>query len=79
MEKYRVTMSEITRYKVIQEWEEGKVKGREVCMVLGISYRQALRIRKRFREEGFEGLLRRFGSGRKSISKDTRALVKNFV
>jgi len=76
MRKYYISMKDIKRYKVIQEWEEGKVKGREVCMVLGISYRQALRIRKRFREEGFEGLLRRFGSGRKSISKDTREEVK---
>ena len=34
MEKYRVTMSKITLYKVIQEWEERKDKGKEVCIVL---------------------------------------------
>jgi len=33
MEKYEVTMSEITRYKVIQEWGKSKVKGKGVSML----------------------------------------------
>jgi len=44
-------MKEITRYKVIKNWEEGKVRGKEVSVLLGISYRQALRLRRRFRQE----------------------------
>ena len=49
-------MKEITRYKVIKNWEEGKVRGKEVSVLLGISYRQALRLRRRFRQERGEGV-----------------------
>jgi len=71
-----VSMKDINRYKIIKEWEEGKIKGRGVSLVLGISYRQALRLRKRLREEGFGGLLRRKRKDRKAISELKREKIR---
>ena len=74
MERYEVTMKEITRYKVIKEWDEGKVRGKEVSVLLGISYRQALRLRRRFRHEGMKGLIDR-RSGHRGIRDEVKREV----
>ena len=74
MERYEVTMKEITRYKVIKKWEEGKVRGKEVSVLLGISYRQALRLRRRFRHEGMKGLIDR-RSGHRGIRDEVKREV----
>ena len=73
MERYEVTMKEITRYKVIKKWEEGKVRGKEVSVLLGISYRQALRLRRRFRHEGMKELIDR-RSGHRGIRDEGDSL-----
>jgi len=74
MEKYEVTMREITLYKVIQEWEESKVKGKGVSMLLGLSYRHALRLRKRYREEGIIGLIDK-RRGRRGITSEVEGEI----
>jgi len=74
MEKYEVTMSEITRYKVIQEWGKSKVKGKGVSMLLGLSYRHALRLRKRYREEGIIGLIDK-RRGRRGITSEVEGEI----
>lgn len=71
-----VRMKDINRYKIITEWEEGRIKGGEVSLVLGLSYRQALRIRKRFKEEGIKGLFRKKRKDRRVISECKKEEIK---
>ncbi|MFN4245103.1 MAG: helix-turn-helix domain-containing protein [Brevinematia bacterium] len=58
--KYIVTEEEMKRYEVLSEVVLRHISLKEAKDLLGISYRQAIRLKKRFIEEGLEGLLRRY-------------------
>lgn len=68
MEKFLVTMADIKRHKVLGELLEGKIKATEAARLLGLSPVHISRLKKRMKEEGIEGLMRRRGCGRKKIS-----------
>lgn len=55
---YIVMEEEWKRHFVMKEVIEGKMRLSEACEVLGLSYRQILRLKRRFLSLGFEGLLR---------------------
>ena len=59
MKRYRVTEVELKRYKVLMDVEEGRINLKAASEMLGLSYRQTLRLNKRFQAEGLEGLFRR--------------------
>ncbi|MEN2994224.1 MAG: helix-turn-helix domain-containing protein, partial [Thermodesulfovibrio sp.] len=56
---YIFTEEELKKVEVINRVMSGSLNLRQAQKLLGLSYRQTLRIKKRFISEGFEGLLRR--------------------
>lgn len=75
MKRYTVTIKMINRYNIIREWEKGKIKGKEVSEILGISLRHAFRLKKGVREKGFEFLTEKKGKGRKRIKSKIKREV----
>jgi len=52
------TLKEMQRYRVLMDVLEKKTKAKEASLILGLSYPQILRLKKRVKEKGAEGLLR---------------------
>jgi len=75
MKKYSITMKDIKRYEIIKDWLARKINGKEASILLGVSYRHARRLKKVFKEEGFEGLLPRKGGGRNVYPESLRKEV----
>ncbi len=59
MERYSVTEEDMKRYYILKKVIEGFLKLKEAAEVLGLSYRQTIRLKKRFLLEGIEGLIRK--------------------
>jgi len=59
MEKFIITEVEMKRYKVLSQVVEGNLTLKEASQLLGLSYRHILRLKKRFIQNGLEGLLRK--------------------
>lgn len=59
MERYPVTEVEMKRYAVLQNASSGLITLKAASELLGSSYRQTLRLKKRFVSQGWEGLLRK--------------------
>ncbi|MBU1599970.1 ISNCY family transposase [bacterium] len=57
--RFLLTMGEIQRHKVLTELLEGKIKATEVSELLGLSYVHISRLKKKMKECGIEGLLKR--------------------
>ncbi len=68
MEKYSLTMKDIKRHKIINSWLKREITGNQVSILLGISYRHALRLKRAFKEKGLEGIVSKKRGGRKGIS-----------
>ncbi len=56
---YIVTEEEMKRFEVMSQVNSGVLSLRGAQEVLGLSYRQTLRIKERFISEGFDGPRRR--------------------
>lgn len=56
---YIVTEEDLKRFEVMSQIKKGNLTVRLAQQILGLSYRQCLRIKERFIKEGFEGLLRK--------------------
>ncbi|NIA23605.1 MAG: helix-turn-helix domain-containing protein [Proteobacteria bacterium] len=50
-------MKELKRYKILQDVISKKLPLTQGARIMGISYRQALRLKKRFLERGVEGII----------------------
>jgi transposase InsO family protein len=59
MERIRVTMQDIARYKVLTEVVEGTMSLTEAAGIIGLCYRQALRLKQRLISHGVEGIIRK--------------------
>lgn len=59
MKRYYVTEVEMRRYSVLKSVIDGTITLRSASEVLGLSYRQAIRLKERLLTCGFEGLLRK--------------------
>lgn len=57
--RFIISEEEMIRYEVLNEVVSGRISLKGAKDLLGISYRQAIRLKKRFINEGLEGLLRR--------------------
>ncbi len=68
MEKYSLTMKDIKRHEIINSWLKREITGNQVSVLLGISYRHALRLKRAFKEKGLEGIVSKKRGGRKGIS-----------
>ena len=73
-ELLEVSMADIKRAYVLRDWVKGRINGFQASMLMGVSYRHALRLRKRFEREGLKGIRRR-KRGRKGISKEVEREV----
>jgi len=60
MKRLNVTEVDLKRYKVLTDVFEGKIDLKRASEVLGLSYRHTLRLRDRFKKEGFEGIIRKY-------------------
>ena len=52
-------MKDIRRYEVLQDVIDKKLKGSEAAEILGLSYVHISRLKRKFLEEGLEGILRK--------------------
>ena len=59
MEKLKVTMEDIQRFKILMEVIDRKLRITDASAVLSLSYRHTLRLKDKVRDEGLEGLLRK--------------------
>jgi transposase len=57
-QKLLATMKDMQRYKVLKDVIDKRLKGSEAVHILGLSCVHISRLKKRFLEEGFNGLLR---------------------
>lgn len=57
MRKFLIT--EVERYNVLKDVVEQRLKLKDASELLGISYRQAIRLKKKFIQQGIEGLIRK--------------------
>ena len=63
------TLKEMQRYRVLMDVLEKKTKAKEASLILGLSYPQVLRLKKRVKEKGAEGLLRIQREEKRKISE----------
>ena len=76
-ENILVSRKELKRYKVIDRWIQGSITGGEAAELLGLSYRQVCRLKKRVLEEGEMGIIHK-NRGRKpahAFSDETRQWI----
>jgi len=59
MPRFMVTEEELKRYSVLDQVIQGSLTAKEASQLLGLSYRQTLRLKKRFKQEGWAGILRK--------------------
>lgn len=59
MERMGITMKEVRRFEVLRDVERDEISLREGVEMMGISYRQGIRLKQRFKELGFEGIIRK--------------------
>ncbi|GAB6183714.1 helix-turn-helix domain-containing protein [Thermodesulfovibrio hydrogeniphilus] len=55
--KYIFTEEELKRFEVMNQVLSGFLTLKQAQEILGLSYRQVLRLKERFKFQGFEGLL----------------------
>ena len=76
-EEIEMTRKELKRYKVIDHWIQGFITGGKAAELLGLSYRQVCRLKKRVLEEGETGIIHK-NRGRKpahALSDETRQMI----
>ncbi|WP_181405992.1 helix-turn-helix domain-containing protein [Thermodesulfovibrio sp. Kuro-1] len=56
---YLISEEELKRYEVLTQALRGCITLRQASEILGLSYRQCLRLKERFQNKGFEGLFRK--------------------
>lgn len=59
MERYSVTGEDMKRYHILKKAIDGLMSLTRAAEVLGLSYRQVLRLKKRFLSSGIEGIIRK--------------------
>lgn len=72
-----MSRKELKRYTVIDRWIKGLITGGEAAELLGLSYRQVCRLKKRVLEEGETGMIHK-NRGRKpahALSNNTRQRI----
>jgi hypothetical protein len=57
--RYSVTEVDMKRYAILKKWDDGEITLKQCSVLLGLSYRQTLRLKERYLSEGFEGILRK--------------------
>lgn len=72
MKRHSATMEDIKRYEIIKEWLQRDLDGNQASMLLGVSYRHTLRLKKALKEKGIEGILPKKRGGRKSIPESLK-------
>ena len=77
MKRLNVTEVDLKRYKVLTDVFEGKIDLKRASEVLGLSYRHTLRLRDRFKKEGFEGIIRKYPQKppNEKITSDMRQMI----
>ena len=73
-EKIELSQRQVQRFQVMSLVEAGKILLKEAAEKIGLSYRQAKRVRKRVREQGVKGLIH--GNGGKVSSRRLDERVK---
>lgn len=59
MERYSVTEEDMKRYYILEKVKDGSISLKMASELLGLSYRQTLRLKKRFLLFGIEGIIKR--------------------
>ena len=59
MEKFLIMEVEMKRYCVLQKVIEGLITLKDASKLLGLSYRQTIRLKQRFLKDGFKGILKK--------------------
>jgi transposase len=75
LKSYNITMKDINRYEIIKRWLDRMIDGNQASLLLGVSRRHALRLKKAFKERGIEGLIPKKRGGRKSIPESLKEKI----
>jgi len=75
LKQYSLTMEDIKRYEIIKRWLDRMIDGNQASLLLGVSRRHALRLKKAFKERGIEGLIPKKRGGRKSIPESLKEKI----
>ncbi|RLE00064.1 MAG: hypothetical protein DRJ11_12190, partial [Candidatus Aminicenantes bacterium] len=59
MPRFMVTEEELKRFSVLDQVIQGSLTAKEASQLLGLSYRQTLRLKKRFKQERWARILRK--------------------
>lgn len=74
--RFYITMGELKRYRVTLKCLEGEISAKDASFLLGLGYRQFLRIKKEVKERGIEGVIRKTGSGKPSTPGSIRKEIE---
>ena len=74
--KVLVTMKDVQRYRILQDVLAKRLKATEASQILDLSYIHLLRLKKKLKEQGFRGLLRR---GRDAPNKLPKELINQVI
>lgn len=73
--RFLLTMEHLKRHKILTDCIEGRMTMKQAAVLLGISYRQVLRLKKRLIASGIEGLLRIKRSSYKGVKKEVKRRI----
>ena len=73
--RYSISMKEMKRYYLIEQAIKGKMHLTQAARIMGISYRQALRLKKRVIAEGMEGIISKHRTPHNKIPEEIRNRV----
>lgn len=74
--RFYITMGELKRYRVTLKCLEGEISAKDASFLLGLGYRQFLRVKKEVKERGIEGVIRKTGSGKPSTPSSIRKEIE---
>jgi hypothetical protein len=75
--RFSVTMRDITRYRILMDCLEKKIKATQASQLLGLSYIHTLRLKKKVAQSGLDGLLRPYRPSPKKTPEDRANLIAN--
>ena len=71
----KMTIKEHQRLELIKKVMNREIQLTEAAELMGVSYRQAKKIKKRYKEEDVKGMIRKKGSGRKGFSESFKQKI----
>jgi len=76
MEIFKVTEEDMKRDNLLNQVKNKEIRLKEASVILGICYRQTLRLFKKFKESGLKGIIKKYNNAGKNLKLDEFTKVK---